>query len=334
MPHVIIRSDESNARLTALAFAGRGHTVSLSQTAGVASFDGTVTVFGESRAVTLVDPTSITSSESFIAVAFAEGEDVAAAVSGLLAQGTPELLIIVGGGISGATAAAGAARAAGLSLGKVAMTGGFAFGGGLGDEPSISSEKNGLLCAFLGEADETALALFHEMLPAANVVPLRVAGLSSNNALIHVPAMILNAMSIERGEPLHFYVEAYGHSVCRLVEALDTERLALGTSLGVDLPTFESILDRYYGREGMAGKNLHEKITTFPEYSGGLLPDSFEHRYLVHEIESTFSPMLSMLIAADLPHDSVAAVVRLAEILVGRSLRDNATSVAGEFLTL
>jgi opine dehydrogenase len=75
------------------------------------------------------------------------------------------------------------------------------------------------------------------MFPGVRLYPHVLAcGLSSMNPVVHPAGVLMNAGRIERSRgEFYFYDEGVTPSVCRVVEAVDRERLAVGRALGCEL---------------------------------------------------------------------------------------------------
>lgn len=331
MASIVIRSDEANAVTTALLLAARNHRVCL-LSSSVAPGEHQFSHFGERRTVRLFRDDAMNIPAPKIGIVFAEGENVQAGVRSVLGSGHPDLLVIVGGGISGAVEAAETARDLEYDASRILLVGGFLVGGSV---DSVTVEKQGVLAGFLATGTPPrVLELARETFPQVSIDDGASVALSSVNALIHVPPMILNAMSIERGDDVRFYVEGFGDSVCRLIAALDADRLLLGAALGSILPPLEDLLDRYNGPAGMRGQTLREKVNGFLPYHSVKFPSSFRHRFLDHELRSTFAPMaeLARTVGVDVP--TIRSIVLLGEVLLDADLTSEAGLVARKFHAL
>jgi opine dehydrogenase len=146
--------------------------------------------------------------------------------------------------------------------------------------------------------------------------------------------MIFNAMSVERGDDVRMYVEGFGDCVSKLLLQLDIDRLALGEALGRDLIPIETISDRYRGIADNDGRSLKEKINSRVSTQSAKLPSTFRHRFLAHELRSTFAPMyqVARLLRVNVP--TIQAVVTLGQLLIGEDLYDESALAATRFLGL
>ena len=331
MASIVIRSDEANAVTTALLLAARNHSVCLLNSS-VAAGDHQFSYFGEHRTVRLFREAEMDVQAPRVGIVFAEGESVQPGVRSVLGSGRPDLLVIVGGGISGAVEAAETARDLDFEASRILLVGGFLAGG---SADSVTVEKQGVLAGFLATGTPSqVLDLARETFPQVSIDDGASVALSSVNALIHVPPMILNAMSIERGDDVRFYVEGFGDSVCRLIAALDADRLVLGAAVGSVLLPLEELLDRYNGPAGMQGQTLREKVNGFLPYHSVKVPSSFRHRFLDHELRSTFAPMAELASAVGVNVPTIRSIVRLGEVLLDTDLTSESRLVARKFHAL
>ncbi|AMB40260.1 MULTISPECIES: NAD/NADP octopine/nopaline dehydrogenase family protein [Paenarthrobacter] len=330
MVDIVIRSNEANAAATALTLAARDHRVCLLSdkvSPGPYEFE----YFGDSRKVVLHGIDELTTGTSVIGIVFAEGEDVRTGLQDVLRIASPALMVIVGGGVTGAVEAVEAARHFGYDPSNVLHVGAFLVGGNLS---AVRAEKHDVLAGFLGpntpgETVELALSTF----PRLSLGNPAAVALSSINALFHVPPMLLNAMSVERADATRFYVEGFGDSVCRLLLALDADRQRLGAALGLGLMPVQELKARYSGPDAPKGLSLREQVNTLSSQTAAL-PSSFHHRFLRHELRSSFAPMAELAAAVRVDVPTVSAVVRLGEILLEENIRDHAARPAQDFLNL
>lgn len=331
MANILVRSDEANAAATALLWAARDHGVCLlAPTLPPGAHD--FSYLGHQRTVTLRRLDELDAFASNIGVVFAEGEDVQVGISSVLASKIPDLLIIIGGGISAVVAAIETAKGHHFDASRILHVGGFLVGG---NALAVKSEKQNVMAGFLAQGTSShVLELAQSTLPQVLIGGGFSVAFSSVNALVHLPPMVFNAMSVERGDDVRFYVEGFGDSVCRLITDLDGDRLRLGAALGLELLPVGDLMDRSAGPQGMPGRTIREKVNAFPSYQSIKLPSSFGHRFLAHELRSTFAPMaeLARIVGIDVP--TIDSVVRIGEILLDTDLVPSAKAVATKFLLL
>lgn len=331
MTNIIIRSDETNAAATALVLAAADNAVVL---LGETLKPGqhTFRYLGGERTARLIALDELDQTARTVGIVFAEGESVPAGINDVVYSTSPDLFVIIGGGITAVAEAIDAAHANNLDPSRILHVGGFFVNGTAAD---VKAEKRNVMAGFLGQGTpDTIVKLAQESLPQISIGEGPAVALSSVNAFVHLPPMILNAMNVERGENLRFYVEGFGDSVCRLLEALDQDRLRLGDALGYSLVPIPELMDRSRGPEGMPGSTLREKINSYPPYRTIKLPSSLHHRYLAHELRSTFAPMYQMARAVDLEVPTIESVLRIGEILLDDQIVPGASEAARKFLDL
>ncbi|MBA1336223.1 MAG: hypothetical protein HPY66_2468 [Firmicutes bacterium] len=152
--------------------------------------------------------------------------------------------------------------------------------------------------------------LFEEFVPAKNVLEV---SLNNLNCVLHTPTSILNAGRIENTKGnFDFYWEGMTESVCRVLEAVDNERLCIGEKLGINLVSTKRMLYDFYG---LKGKDLHEIVTTSEVHGGSGSPGHLKHRYVVEDTLFGLVPISSLgkYLGCDTPNTD--AVIRLASTL-------------------
>lgn len=330
MTDVLIVSSELNSYFAGLVLAGRGFRVAI---AGRAADSVVVNHFGQLRTVELVDVGDL-DAETRVAMVAAEGEDLYAGVTQVLAAGRADLLLVVGGGTAGVVDAYDVARRTGIDPAKVLVVSAFIWGGMPVEPVVLNSEKLGLLSGYLAEPSPETAELGAAVVPTARIVDIATVGLASLNAIVHPVPMILGATEIERGVESRFFIDTFGAGVSTVVDRLDAERVALGRALGRDLPTFAEMLDTYYADEGISGSDVRQRVNGFRAYQRAIIPHTFSHRYLTHEVAGNLAPMarLGALLGVDTP--VMNALVTLGALLSGADLTRRADTVAADFLQL
>jgi opine dehydrogenase len=149
-------------------------------------------------------------------------------------------------------------------------------------------------------------------------------GLGNINAIFHPPGMIMNAGWIERrrGDFL-FYREGITRAVGRVTAAVDAERLAVATALGVPAVPF---LDIFY-EAGLTTAAAHEArdIARACEESEPnrtiKAPPSLDHRYIHEDIGYGLVPMAELGRLAGVATPTIDALIRLASLSLGIDYR-------------
>lgn len=157
---------------------------------------------------------------------------------------------------------------------------------------------------------------YPEFAPALNVLDT---SLNNVNHPIHPPALLLNVGRVEKfGGDWSFFYEGMTPAVCRLMERLDEERLAVAGAFG--LPRI-SALDwnvRFYGHQGFGGRTLHDALSTTPVHGAARAPSSIDHRYFTEDVPYGLVPTASVGRAIGLSLPVTEAAVTVIGALSGR----------------
>lgn len=161
----------------------------------------------------------------------------------------------------------------------------------------------------------TLKELFTEFVSASDTLTISLANV---NMIIHCPTVLLNTGRIEdtHGD-FEFYWQGMTKSVCRVMEAMDRERIQVAEVLGLKLRTSLDILKRLYPNE--KGDNLHEFLTHSKVHGGRgpNAPDHLGHRYLVEDVANGLIPLSILGDLVNVPTPTVDSVIQLSEIING-----------------
>jgi opine dehydrogenase len=184
-------------------------------------------------------------------------------------------------------------------------------------EAIIGGIKEGLSVAALPGNDGRRVAgllnqAFPQYRPVSSVL---ITSLNNANAMMHPAPTVLNAGRIECGEVFDYYFQGVTPALARVVETMDAERMAIGTALGVAIP---SIHDFYRTSYSAVGKNLHEQLQHVKAYEGIKGPTSLNTRYIFEDLPTGLVPLSALGKAVGVPTPAMNAVVELGNILHGR----------------
>lgn len=153
---------------------------------------------------------------------------------------------------------------------------------------------------------------------ALNPLPDVIAvALSNTNMIIHPPIMMMNAARIERGERFRFYNDGVTPSVCRVMEKMDAERIAVGKAWGYDLISeYEDAISNYNLNRNQF-RSLFEVFTRHPVYGnhGADSPDSMSYRYLTEDVPFLLQPLSEMGKIADVVTPTIDSIIQLAGVI-------------------
>lgn len=194
----------------------------------------------------------------------------------------------------------------------------------------IRGYKKGLRIAALpAKYNERVMELiqqvYPDVLPGENIIET---GLSNPNPIIHTPIMTLNAGLIDRtkGDFL-FYKEGMTPVIARVVEAIDSERMAVGDVFRTKMRSMYEQDKEWYGYQGAVGKNIYETTVNNSIYQWSKAPDSFQHRYLTEDIPYGLDAIEDMGKKAGVPTPITTSMINIAQVLVGRDLREERRSL-------
>jgi len=87
---------------------------------------------------------------------------------------------------------------------------------------------------------------------------------------------------------IEYYRQAVNESIGRVLEKADEERVAVAKAYGVKVPTARKWLERSYG---INGATLDEALSNCHEYTGIMLPDSVNVRYIFEDCRTSALPI-------------------------------------------
>jgi opine dehydrogenase len=83
----------------------------------------------------------------------------------------------------------------------------------------------------------------------------------------------------------------------------------------------------WYGCQGTVGKNIYETTVNNSIYQWSKAPDSFQHRYLTEDIPYGLDAIEDMGKKAGVPTPITTSMINIAQVLVGRDLREERRSL-------
>ena len=143
--------------------------------------------------------------------------------------------------------------------------------------------------------------------------------LQNGNPVIHPAVTLLNAGLLERtGGDFLFYEEGVTESVGRLIEAVDTERLAIAAALRVTILSEPALGVRQgYMRE----QNYSTGYSTAPGFRGIEAQGELDHRYLTEDVGYSLIFLTDLAARLGVPTPVMDAVITLASVVLSRDFR-------------
>jgi opine dehydrogenase len=138
-------------------------------------------------------------------------------------------------------------------------------------------------------------------------------GLDNIGAIFHPTITLHNAGWIEAtGGEFQFYIDGVTPSIAHVMEAIDRERVQIGTALGVKLRTAREWLKMAYDVEG---DDLYGTIRKMEGYRGIKAPPTINHRYINEDIPMSLVPMASLGNMLGIRVRGMESIIRLASII-------------------
>lgn len=119
----------------------------------------------------------------------------------------------------------------------------------------------------------------------------------------------------ERPGGWFFYTDGYTQGVGEIGEQLDKERLSIVRAYGLpEISVVEALL-RYYGHQGMNGRNLHELFRDSPIHHPAPGPKTTDNRMITEDVPYGLVPLTCFARLAGVPTPTMDAVITMASVL-------------------
>ena len=152
--------------------------------------------------------------------------------------------------------------------------------------------------------------------PARNVLQTT---LQNGNPVIHPAIMLMNASRIENtGGDFLFYTEGVTPASANLIEAVDTERLALAAALGIELLSEPDL----GFRQGYMGDATYQ--TGYNQgigFATSQAPSTLDFRYLTEDVPYGMVFMSELAKMVGVPTPTIDAVIQIASVVLRRDFR-------------
>ena len=140
--------------------------------------------------------------------------------------------------------------------------------------------------------------------------------MKEKGVVVHCGTAILNAGWIEytKGD-FEFYWHGMTESVCRVLEKVDEERIAVGKALGLELKSTLDILKRFYPTE--KGETFYEFVTHSRAHGGrgSSAPKSLKDRYISEDVPAGLVFTSSLGKISNVPTPTIDSLIWLASTL-------------------
>lgn len=137
-------------------------------------------------------------------------------------------------------------------------------------------------------------------------------------SIFHPALCILNAGWIEDDAQFQFYHEGATESVSRVLEKVDSERIAVAEALGIRAV---SSREWFYMAYSTAGSSLFEAMRKNPGYRGIMAPRTLKMRYIEEDVPFSLVPITSVGKMFGVPTPTIDSLIHIASILNGVDYR-------------
>ena len=188
----------------------------------------------------------------------------------------------------------------------------------------VSGFKRNINCAAFpatktGQALQVIHRVYPNLGPGENVLTI---GLSKAGTVMHPTITLLNAGWIEKTQGnFQFYWDGLTSAVGNVMERLESERLALGKALGLNLISTRDSLLGYYADQGARGDTLTEVAATNPVYGIDRAPKNMRHRFLLEDIPYGLVPIEELARLGGVATPMCSALVELASTMLQTDFR-------------
>ena len=146
--------------------------------------------------------------------------------------------------------------------------------------------------------------------------------LQNGNPVIHPAVTLCNAALIERtGGDFNFYEDGITPAVGRLMQAVDSERMAIAAALGQTIASDPAIgvMQGY-----MIEEDYGTGYSTAPGFRGIRAQSELDNRYLTEDVGYTMVLFTELARTVGVPTPTMDAVIQTTSALLGRDFRREA----------
>ncbi len=174
----------------------------------------------------------------------------------------------------------------------------------------------------------TLQALYPQFSRADNILETN---LKNMNPIVHAPISLLNAGTIETltGQPFYYYRDGATQRICRVVEMIDEERLAICRALGVSTETVLEQITNMYDHVGASGISLYDAIKgNEADQNFAFDPAEILLEVAREDIPYGLMPLASLARQLGLTTPTIDSVIHLQTLVSGEDFAGRGLSVA------
>ena len=193
-------------------------------------------------------------------------------------------------------------------------------------EAVIKGIKEHVNVAALPASDtEQVIFALNTAFPEYRAVPnILYTSLNNANAMMHPTPTVLNAARIEAKDAFDYYMDGLSPSVSKVVESVDSERMAICSAFGIKVDSIQEWYTRCYGVEG---QNLYEKVQKVDAYQGVKGPTTLQTRYLFEDLPTGLVPLSQIGKAMGINTQLMQSVVEIGNVLMGKNYWEEGRSL-------
>jgi opine dehydrogenase len=140
--------------------------------------------------------------------------------------------------------------------------------------------------------------------------------------------ILFNAAAIERGNMFYFYNDITP-AIARFLETIDSERLAIGKSFGLNLKSVTEWVS--YAYPGISGDTLCDKMKNNPAYYKILAPINLDNRLLTEDVPTGILPLLELGRIAGVPTPLMESVLHISQSLLMKDFQKDGRTIKNLF---
>lgn len=153
------------------------------------------------------------------------------------------------------------------------------------------------------------------------------AGLNNPNPTLHCLGVLLSASRIEYSHgDFYYYEEGMTPAVCRAIEAIDAERVAVGAALGLDILSLKDTYPKM--GYGPTGDTFWSVIRGVPALHGIKGPSEVDSRYLTEDVPIGLTVYAQLGAMLGVPTPMMNSVITIAGALLDTDWQPQARSLA------
>lgn len=166
---------------------------------------------------------------------------------------------------------------------------------------------------------QEALEILHQIHPQYVAAPSVLATSMSDIAYaVHPVTTLLDLSRIEAMGPYRTKAYSITPGVARMVEAVDDERVAVATAMGVETEGVFAQLKEMYN---FPGETFYECLSNTTVHVDQMTPRNAQHRYVSEEIPYGLVPLSEIATIVEVPTPNIDAIIALASTVNGEDYR-------------